>query len=418
MLTAIYSLMYTRDTVISVQPFTRQVEGEDVIIGRVETGVFLAVPAEAVELLDALAQGKTIGEVSDFYLQKYGETPDLEDFLQALETKGIVKPLVPGDNGSGPTSTASAPTPRIRYHFSNFPHRLAQNIFSRPVLAGFCALILLAVVAVIRDPSLVPRPRDLYFTDRRALTWTILMVAVYAAIFIHELGHLIAARALGINSRIGISHRLWYLVVETDLTGLWAVPKRQRYLPLLAGVLIDAISGSLLLLLLFANKQQWVALSGFAVRLMRAMTFTYVMRILWQFFLFIRTDFYFVIASLLNCRSLLKDTEGFLRNQLARILPFVRPVDQSAIPASERRIIRAYSLLWLAGRILAFTVLFAVTLPVGVLYLRNLGSTFKNGYSASPSDFVDAVALAAYFFIPLTLGLTLWLGGLVRRERT
>jgi putative peptide zinc metalloprotease protein len=409
--------MYTRDTIVSVQPFTRQVEGEDVIIGRVETGVFLAIPSEAVELLDELAQGKTIGEVSDLFLQKYGETPDLDDFLQELETKGIVKPAVQGDNGNGATAPVSAQMPRVRYHFSNFPHRLAQLLFSSPVLVGLFALIVLACAAAIRDPSLAPGPRDLYFPDRRALTWTILMVAVYATIFVHELGHLIAARALGINSRIGISHRLWYLVVETDLTGLWSVPKRQRYLPMLAGVLIDAVSGSLLLLLLFAHKQQWLALADFAVRLVRAMMFTYVMRILWQFFFFVRTDFYFVIASLLNCRNLLKDTEGFLRNQLARIVSFVRPVDQSAIPDAERRVIRVYSVLWLGGRILAFSVLFAVTLPVGVLYIRNLSSTFRNGYSASPSDFVDAVALAAYFFIPLTLGLTLWLGGLMRHRR-
>lgn len=410
--------MYTRDTVIRVQPFTRQVEGEDVIIGRVETGVFLAVPLEAVELLDALAQGKTIGEVSDLYQQKYGETPDLDDFLDELERKGIVQPTGQDGGGNGAASTASAQVPRVRYHFTHFPHRLARLLFSWPVLACLFALIALALVAAIRDPLLVPRPRDLYFPDRRALTWTILMVAVYATIFVHELAHLIAARALGINSRIGISHRLWYLVVETDLTGLWAVAKRQRYLPMLAGVLIDAVSGSLLLLFLFAQKQQWLVLSDFAVRLVRAMMFTYVMRILWQFFLFVRTDFYFVIASLLNCRNLLKDTEGFLRNQLARIVPFVRPVDQSAIPESERRVIRAYSVLWVAGRLLAFTVLFGVTLPVGALYLRNLSSTFRKGYSASPSDFVDAVALAAYFFIPLTIGLWLWLGGLMRRGKT
>lgn len=410
--------MYTRDTVITVQPFTRQVEGDEVIIGRVETGVFLALPSEAVELLDELGQGKTVGQVSDFYLEKYGETPDLDDFLQLLETKGIVKPRVEGENGSGVIPTVSASLPQVHYHLSNFPHRVAQLLFSPPVLLGLLAIIVLACAVAIRDPSLAPRPRDLYFPDRRALTWTILMVAVYATIFLHELGHLIAARALGINSRIGISHRLWYLVIETDLTGLWAVAKRQRYLPLLAGVLIDAASGSLLLLLLFAHQQQWLALSDFAVRLIRAMMFTYVMRILWQFFLFIRTDFYFVIANLLNCRNLLKDTEVFLRNQLARILSSIKPVDQSAIPNSERRVIRLYSVLWVAGRIFAFTVLLTVTLPVGAMYIRNLSTTFSNGYNASPSNFIDSVAVAAYFFIPLILGFTLWLSSLMRRERT
>jgi hypothetical protein len=131
----------------------------------------------------------------------------------------------------------------------------------------------------------------------------------------------------------------------------------------------------------------------------------------------VRTDFYYVIASIFNCRNLLKDTQGFLRNQLARVFPFVRPVDQSAVPESERRVIRFYSILWVAGRIFALTILFTVTLPVAVLYIRNLGVTFSRGYSSSPSDFADAFLLASYFLIPLSVGLVLWLRGLVRHAR-
>lgn len=408
--------MYTRDTIISVQPFTRQADGEETIIGRVETGVFLAVPSEAIELLDELAQGRTIGEVSDGYEQRYGETPDLEDFIQILETKGIVKPVAPGDNGAA-TASASPQVKRVRYHFSNFPHRLAQRIFNLPTVVVGCAVIALALAASIRNPSLLPGPRDLYFPDRRTLTWTILILASYATIFIHELGHLVAARAVGINSRLGISHRLWYLVAETDLTGLWSVPKRQRYLPLLAGSLIDTVSGSLLLLLMFAQGQGWLALPTLAVRVARGMMFTYMMRVLWQFFLFVRTDFYYVIASIFNCRNLLKDTEGFLRNQVARILPFVRPVDQSEIPERERRVIRFYSILWVVGRAFALTILFTVTLPLAVLYIRNLGLTFQRGFGTNPADFADALLLASYFLIPLTIGLVLWLQGMVGRAR-
>ncbi|MFP5260894.1 MAG: hypothetical protein ACLGJB_03185 [Blastocatellia bacterium] len=410
--------MYTRDTVITVHPFTRQAEGEDVIIGIIESGVFLAIPAEAVEVLDDLAQGKTIGEAVDIYQQKHGQTPDLQEFLRELEIKGIVKPIAQGGNGSEATATASQQRPHVRYHFSNFPPRLAQHLFSRPVLAGCFALIVLALAVLIRDPSLMPTPLDLYFSDQRALSWTILIGSSYLTIFVHELGHLISARALGVNSRIAISHRLWYLVVETDLTGLWSVPKRQRYLPMLAGVLIDAVFISLLMLLLFGWKQQWLVLPSLAVRLARAIMFSCVLRIWWQFFLFIRTDFYYVIASLLNCRNLLKDTEGFIRNQLTRIVPFISPVDQSAIPESERRVIRAYSVVWVGGRVFAFSMLFTVTLPLAALYLRNLSNAIKNGYHANPSDFVDALLLAVYFFIPLMAGILLWLGSVIRRERT
>src|SRR5215470_18920970 len=82
---------YTRETFVTVHSFTRQPDGDEIIIGRKETGVFLAVPPEAVEVLEHLAQGKSVGEAADLYQQRYGEAPDLDDFLGLLESKGIVQ---------------------------------------------------------------------------------------------------------------------------------------------------------------------------------------------------------------------------------------------------------------------------------------------------------------------------------------
>lgn len=404
--------MYTSDTVVSVQPFTQQPEGEDVIIGRAETGVFLAVPPEAVELLQNLAQGKSVGEVSNLYQQKHGETPDLDDFLGLMESKGIIKLF--GENSHESTLQ---PIPRVRYHFSNFPRSLAQRIFSLPVLAGCFGLLALAAVATIKNPWLLTGPRDLYFPDHRTLCWTVLTAATYANIFVHELAHLIAARAVGINSRMGISNRLWYIVAETDLTGLWAIPKRQRYLPLFAGTIVDLVLGALMVLLLYCHTQGWLVLPVLEIRLVRAMVFTTLMRMLWQCFLFIRTDFYYAISNFFNCRNLLKDTEVLLRNQLARVIPLIQRIDQSDIPDSERHVIRGYAVVWLAGRAASFILLFAVTIPLAVRYICDLAGAFSIGYSTNPANFLDAVLLASYFLVPLVTGVVMWITSFVRRER-
>ena len=408
---------YSRDTLVTVHPFTRQIDGEEVIIGVIETGVFLAVPPEAVELLEHFSQGKNVGQVADFYQQRYGEVLDIGDFLGLLETKGIVESLE-GSVRSVNTQPARQQVQRVRYHFANFPQSLAQGIFSRPVLAACFLLIGLALAAMVGNPSLVPHASDFYFPDHRALSWILLTAISYAGIFVHEMGHLVATRALGINSRMGISNRLWYLVAETDLTGLWALPKRKRYLPFLAGVLIDAVSGALLVLVLFALGHKWLTLPVFTVRMLRALVLSYWLRILWQFFLFVRTDFYFVIVSLLNCKNLLKDTEDFVRNLARRVVPSLRWVDQSGIPAAERRVIRLYSVLWLGGRIMAFVVLFSITVPVALSYIRSLNGVFRAGYSANPYNFVDCVVLSTAFLVPVMMGFVLWVGSLMRRERT
>jgi putative peptide zinc metalloprotease protein len=407
--------MYTRDSTVTIQPFTRQLDGEDVIIGRAATGVFLAVPAEAVELLDYLAKGRSIGDAENFYRGKYGETPDLVEFLELLEAKGIVT----GNDGSVAARNAVAhSTVRLHYHFADFPQRIAQQLFGRSALTLYGLLTALAILLVIMNPHLASGPADLYFSDHRAISWTIIAIVSYAALFLHELGHLISARAKGVNSRIGIGHRLWYLVAETDLTGLWTIPKQQRYMPMLAGIIVDAVSGSCLIFLLYAADHNWLSLPAFLAQLVRAMIFTYLLRIVWQCFFFIRTDLYFIIANFCNCRNLLKDTEAFLRNKLARVLLFIRPVDQSAIPAAEFKIIRTYAFFWIAGRIAALTMLFAITLPIAGRYIKSVAEAFRTGYSSNPSNFIDALLLAGYFLIPLTIGLVMWANSLLRRERT
>src|SRR5580692_11114846 len=366
--------MYTRDSIVAVRPFTRQREGDEVVIGSPETGDFLAVPPEAVELLDLLALGKSFGEVSDLYFQDTGETPDLEDLLSHLQTKGIVETQVTGLAGE---EQARRPVQEKTYHFSKFPQSIAKMLFGRVTLACEATLIVVAIVLILRYHSVMPVPLDLVFYQQRALSWTLLTTFTYAGIFLHELAHLVAARAVGVNSRMGISHRMWYLVAETDLTGLWSVPRKQRYLPMLAGMIVDAAVAALLVLSLAAAHQNLFHFSPFASHLVRAMAFTNLLRILWEFFLFVRTDIYFVAVTYLNCKNLLVDTRVFLGNQISRIYSPIPRVDQSAIPPAERRAIRTYAALYLAGRAWAFITLFWVTIPVCLGYWASVVPAFR-----------------------------------------
>jgi|SRR5579875_371714 len=406
--------VYTQDAVVRVRPFSRQPEGDDVIIGRVETGVFLAVPPGAVEILDYLAEGKSVGEAADLYRQKHGEVPDLSDFLQILAIKGIIEDA----EAEGKQAPADRPNRQkhrpIHYHFENFPQPLARRIFSRPVLFGCLILIAIALAAYIHDPAVMPKLSDLYVSDHRTLIWSVLVVISYGSVVLHELSHVIAARAIGVSSRLGFGNRLWDLVIEADLTALWSVPKRKRYMPLLAGSLLDAVSASLCFFILYANRQHWLIIGPVLLRIIKLALLTYLTRVMWQGFLFVRTDYYYVIATLFNCRNLLSDTEAFLRNQIARIFPWVRKVDQSAIPISERRVIPIYAVVWVGGRIVALTWLFSVTIPLSRKYIVNVGHALGNGFFANPGNFIDSLLLFAIFILPIAIGLVLWIAGLIR----
>jgi putative peptide zinc metalloprotease protein len=410
---------YALKDLVEVLPFTRQPEGDEVIIGRPETGIFLALPAEAIEILDDLAAGKSVGDAQESFIRIHHETPDIADLLGYLEGKGFVRKrdgesLVPN---FAPATSSSAP-PNLRYHFANIPESVARRAFGPTAMRLYLLLIGVAFALVAQVPSLIPSGRSLYFTESRTAKVLIILFVSIFSIFVHEFCHLLAARAAGVKSRIGIGNRLWILVAETDLTGLWAVPRNKRYLPLLAGPVSDGVFASLIIIPLYARAAGHLSLPPGVVEIARASLLICLARLLWQCFFFVRTDFYYVITTFFGCKSLMRDTQVFLQNQVARLFPSVPQTDQSRIPSAELRVIKAYSILWLLGRGLAFLSLFFITFPALSGYLRDMMKVLERGSTSNPYDVVDILVVSMVNLIPLTLGLSLWLASLMKRSRT
>jgi putative peptide zinc metalloprotease protein len=406
--------MFAPESRVRVHPFTVQQEGEEFVLGRAG-GAYIAVPSEAIEILETLRAGKTLYEAQELFFARHGERPDLDEFLAGLARRGFVEPA--GGNDTDAARAALLALPATGEAEAGALPTLARWLFGRSTLTLYTLTILAASVAVVLHPTIVPGRSSLFFPRHRTLNGLLLFAFTCLSVWIHEMGHLLAARSVGVKSRIGIGHRLWVVVAETDLSGLWSVPRRQRYLPFLAGCVVDLVSAALLLFVLFAEAVHRLRLSPWLHQLVSAMIFVYLMRLLWQCFLFVRTDFYYVIATFTGCKNLIEDTMIFLRNQLARRVPTIRRVDQSAIPPREMRVVRVYSVIWLAGRLLSLGVLVLVTLPLAALYVRSLVAAFRLGVAAHPYAFLDTLFVTAAFLVPLLLGMTLWIRSLFRLRR-
>lgn len=420
------STLFANDAHVIVFPFSRQEGREETVIGRAETNTFLSLPVEGVEILDDLASGKTVGEARALYLERHGEDPDLEDFLQLLSQRGFVRPRLAGEALAGAAAPVS-PLPAVRTHFDNIPTWVARLFFGPWALALYALVIAGGIYTVWRDPAIFPGRRALYF--ERLQTVKILGVVAFSfvTLFFHEMSHLLAARAAGVKSRLGISNRLWVVVAETDMTGLWAVPSRQRYLPLVAGPLIDLVSGSILLMVLAAQKAGELALPPLAVEMLRAIFFAYVLQFVFQLFFFLRTDFYYVLTTAFDCKNLLGDAETLLKNRAAKVLrglpkwsflPAWPHQDQSHISPRERRLIGIYSWIWLFGRGVALSLLFLVTLPVAFTFLVKTYHALAAGFAADPGAFLDGLLMVAIFLVFWGFGLGMWLKSLRQSWKT
>ncbi len=399
---------------VMVLPFSQQIEGEEVIIGRVETGTFLAIPRLAVEVLEGLADGKSIGEVTELYREAHGEVIDLTEFLNILETKGIIERYDgDGQASSGKTRETKKKPATKKYHLGGFPESLAARLASWPAVGVCLLLIAAAALLVIRDHSLFPRREDLFITDHRAIIVSFMILLTYASVMVHEFAHLVAARAIGVNSRIGFGYRLYDFVIETDLTGLWSVPKQKRYFPMMAGCLVDATMSALMIFALLAYKHGMLHFSDVGLRIFKTVLLTNIIRIGWQAAIFVRTDYYYVISNFLNCRNLLGDTEAYVGNLLARVIPRLRQVDQSGIPAAERKVIPYFAVIWAIGRVMAVYWLFIFIVPLWVLYFRELGQNWAN-YGNDPLDFWGCLAMICIVIGPPILGFVVWVRYLAR----
>jgi hypothetical protein len=203
-------------------------------------------------------------------------------------------------------------------------------------------------------------------------------------------------------------------VFETALDGLVAVPRRKRYLPMLAGMLADLLVIAVLTLIAAATVRPdgGVPLAG-AVCL--ALAYATLLRFAWQFYVYLRTDLYCVTVTVLGCLDLHAAAQRILANRFRRLLR--RPTaDESLLHPRDRAVGRWYSWLMLAGYALSMLTLVVAIVPVGWRILDTAFSRFVRG--GQPWGHVaDSLLFLALNLAQIAVVFTLVLRSRLRRNR-
>jgi hypothetical protein len=325
---------------LALHPLTFLEDGGEVVVGRSDIHSYGVFPPDGAALVRELAAGRPPAAAADWYAATYGETVDMDDLLATLAQLGLVRAA----------DEPEAPPRPVRWQ------RLGRALFSPAAWAAYAALVVSAVAAAALDPRVVPHAGNVFFVHS--------LVAVAAAVFagqmalcgLHELFHVLAGRRLGVDSRVRISRRLYFVVLETNLDGLAVVPRRRRYLPILAGLLADALAVCALTL---AGALTSGVLSGLCL----ALAFTTLPRMAWQLYLFLRTDVYVLIATATGSLDLDTVARGLIANRVNRLLG--RPLrDERPWHPRDRRLARWYAPLLVGGYAWMLAVLALVLAPL------------------------------------------------------
>jgi hypothetical protein len=342
------------------------------VIGRVETGEFVAIPRIAVDALHAFSDGLTIDEARRRLQAEHGRDIDVAQFVAALVDLGFVA-AIDGHPLAGP------PVAEVTLRWLRAAH--VRWVPTWPTALGLAMLTIAGAVALTQTPGAAPSYRDLLWSPHGSVVLAGNAAIAWTVILLHELAHLITARAAGLPGRMSMSTRLQFLAAQTDVSGIWAQPQPVRVAVYLAGMAINVAVAAVASLVQAATEPQ--SLAG---RLSAATTTISLLCLLPQFLVFMRTDLYYLIQDLSGCRNLYADGSAYLRwwGWRTRNRQRNTPTDPSrSLPAGERHAVRAYAMLLLAGTAACLGVALTVTLPIAASLLTTAGDGLLTGPSVT-----------------------------------
>jgi hypothetical protein len=284
---------------LRLHPLAFLEDGGEVVVGRSDIDSYGVFPADGAALVRALANGRSPADAADWFAETFGERVDMQDFLATLHELQLVRTEDEPEVATGPVRG----------------RRLGRALFSAPAWILYAAVLCAAALVCALDSAMLPRADNVFFTGSLVIVAAAVLAGQLALTLVHEAFHVLAGRRLGIRSRLRVSRRLYFVVLETNLDGLAVVERRQRYLPILAGLVADASAVAGLTVLAYLTRE-WAVVSGLCL----ALAFTTLPRMAWQFYLFLRTDIYHLIATATGCVDLDNAARALIANRVNRLL--------------------------------------------------------------------------------------------------
>jgi hypothetical protein len=244
------------------------------------------------------------------------------------------------------------------------------------------------------DGGYVPQPSHVLFSPYLVVIELTVLVSQTALSLVHEAFHVLAARRIGVNCRVRLSYRFYFVVFETVLDGLVVVPRRRRYLPMLAGMLADVLAIAGLTVVAYVVPE----LRGVCL----AIAFTTIPRLAWQFYFYLRTDLYYLAVTVLRCADLEGATRARLRNRINRLRGRTdRLVDEEAWHPRDRRVARWYAPLHVAGYGASLAMLLLVVGPLALDFFGEAAGRLGGG--AGSARFWDSALVLGLTVAQLTV---------------
>lgn len=238
--------------------------------------------------------------------------------------------------------------------------------------------------------------------------WTIYLISFIANLiffFLYEdlrpkgsdffVSEICAARAAGINAKVKWGYRLVFLVLETEVSDIWSIPRNKRYGIYLAGLAWTSILTFICLLM------QFYFLNEIVNKVLKFAVLMQLQTVVFQTLLFLRTDLYYVLANFLKIDDLNESMKFILKNLFTLNFKEIRNM-LKGIPKREKKVIEIYSTLSFIGIVISLYLFFVIDLPIVFYSVKQTLEKTLNKQLFSIA-YWDGIALGTLALCPIVI---------------
>jgi putative peptide zinc metalloprotease protein len=379
---------------IKLHPIEMRKDKKNYIVEDLTTGEFFEMPEVCVVAIEKINAGFSLGDIEEnLKIQFPEEEVSLLDFVEQLLSLELVEEI----DGS---LIELKEKEREKLGLTVISPNLGKVFFNNKLKLTYIILFLLNISLLIINPDLFPHFKDVFIFDvmfQNIILWFIIGGIL---VLFHELGHILAIRAHDLPTKLEVGHRLFFIVLETDLSLGWKLSSKERIFVYLSGMCFDNVVLFLALIaqILFPNAPEiFTSLMAFVV-------LDVVIRLIYQCCVYMKTDLYYVLENLTGCHNLMENTKEFIFKRQEAINVF----------KGEIKTIKIYSVFYFLGLALSFLLFVCYYIPQLAYTLIKVTPGLKSSiYSV---EFLDSVVVLGQFVIVLGLLTYSWTKNLNRKS--
>jgi hypothetical protein len=377
---------------------TRTENEEETLIGRPDISNFIVLPTFAVEIIEMLDGGQTIGEVEAVFEERFGEPVDVYSFAQDLISDYQFVHTVDGEVVNEQVVQED--------HLSWVSDRVG-NFFFHPVAFALYVLVFLSgLVMCLFNRSYFPVYSDVFVSSSVTVSLVVAFASGWFFLGLHEFGHLAAARSLGVGSRLALSHRMMFMVAETRMSNIVLVEPKRRYRAYFAGMGWDAALLGIGIWLQYGHDAGWWTLSAGFLAFVRMVNLSWMMALAFQFQFFMQTDIYYVFTTKFNCKNLMENTKLALR-RLYRPWTEAEQEEWDGVSENEKRVISWYKWFFVIGAVWAVVMFCLFTLRQAIEFISRVYADMSK-HDVLSWPFLDGVLLILITLVPFCVVVWSW----------